>query len=86
MQIDANKVRNKKKKLKGKNLTSLVVNKPIINNRICTYYKKLWAKYKNLRDNQVIHASNGSIKLKVSKTGNVLTVTHDVDLEVFVPW
>ena len=86
---DANKVRTDKKKLKGKNLTSLGINKPIyINDSLCTYYKKLWAKCKKLRDNQVIHAfwiSNGSIKLKVSETGNVHTVTHDVDLEVFFP-
>ena len=75
--------------MKGKNLTSLGINKPIyINDSLCTYYKKLWAKCKKLRDNQVIHAfwiSNGSIKLKVSETGNVHTVTHDVDLEVLFP-
>ena len=46
---------------------------------------KLWAKCKKLCCNKVIHAfwiSNGSIKLKVSETGNVHTVSHDVDLEV----
>ena len=84
-----NKVSTKKKKLKRKNLTSLGINKPIyINDSLCTYYKKLWAKCKKLCDNQVIHAfwiSNGSIKLKVSETGNVHTVTHDVDLEVLFP-
>ena len=82
---DANKVPTEKKKLKGKNLTSLGINKPIYYK---SYYKKLWAKCKKLRDNQVIHAfwiSNGSIKLKVSETGNVHTVTHDVDLEVLFP-
>ena len=42
---NANKVRTKRKKLKGKNLTSLGINKPIyINDSLCTYYKKLWAK------------------------------------------
>ena len=86
---DANKVRTEKKKLKGKNLTSLRINKPIyINDSLCTYYNKLWAKCKKLRDNQVIHAfwiSNRSIKLKASETGNVHTVTHDVDLEVLFP-
>ena len=85
----ANKVRTEKKKLKLKNLTSLGINKPIyINDSLCTYYKKLWAKCKKLRGNQVIHAfwiSNGSIKLKVYETGNVHTVTHDVDLEVLFP-
>ena len=86
---DANKVRPAKKKLKGNNLTSLGINKPIyVNDSLCTYYKKLCAKCKKLRDNQVIHAfciSNGSIKLKVSETGNVHTMTHDVDLEVLFP-
>ena len=85
---DANKVRTDKKKLKGKNLTSLGINKPIyINDSLCTYYK-IWTKCKKLHDNQVIHAfwiSNGSIKLKVSETGNVHIVTHDVDLEVLIP-
>ena len=78
----ANKVRTEKKKLKGKNLASLGMNKPIYIN------DSLWAKCKKLRDNQVIHAfwiSNGSIKLKVSETGNVHTVTHDVDLEELFP-
>ena len=86
---DANKVRTDKKKLKGKNLTSLGINKPIyISDSLCTYYKKIWTKCKKLHDNQVIHAfwiSNGSIKLKVSETGNVHIVTHDVDLEVLIP-
>ena len=72
---NANKVRSKKRKLKSKNVTSLGINKPIyINDSLCTYYKKLWAKCKKLRDNQGIHAfwiSNGSIKLKESEIGNV---------------
>ena len=65
------------------------INKPIyINDSLCTYYKKPWAKCKKLRDNQVIHAfwiSNGSINLKVSETGDLLTVTHDVGLEALFP-
>ena len=68
----SNKVRTEKEKLRGKNLTSLGINKPIyINNTISTYYKKLREKCKKLRDDKVIHAfwiSNGSIKLKVSAT------------------
>ena len=54
---DANKVRPEKKKMKGNNLTSLGINKPIyVNDSLCTYYKKLCTKCKKLRDNQVIHA------------------------------
>ena len=86
---DANNFRKKKKKLKGKNLNSLGINNPIyINDIACTYYKNLWAKCKKLHDNKVIRVfwiSNGSVKLKVSETGNVHTVTHDVDLEVLFP-
>ena len=89
MRKEANKVRTEKKKLKGKNLTSLGINKQIyINDSLCRCYKKLWAKCKKLRDNQVIHAfciSNASIKLKVSETGNVHAVTHDVNFEVLFP-
>ena len=86
---DANNVRTKKEKLKGKRLTSLRINKPIyINDSLCTYCKKLWAKCKELRDNQVIHAFwiwNRSIKLKVLETRNVHTVTYDVNFEVLFP-
>ena len=86
---DANKVWTKKKKLKRKNLTSLGIKKPIyINDGLCTYYKKLWVKCKKLCDNQVIHEfwiSNRSIKLKVSETANVHTMTHDIDLDVSFP-
>ena len=81
------KFQPRRKKLKGKNLTSLGINKPIyINDSLCKYYNKFWANYKRLRDNQVIHAfwiSNRPIKLKVLETGNVHTLTHEVDLEVF---
>ena len=84
---DANKVRTRKKKLKGKNLTSLGINKPIyINDSLCTYYKKIWAKHKTVHGNKVIYSfwiSNESTKLKVSETGNVHP--HDVDLEVLLP-
>ena len=86
---NANKVWAEKKKLEGKNLTSLGINKPIcINDSLCTYYKKLWTTCKKLLDNKAIHAfwiSNGSIKLKVSETGIIHTVIHDIDLEVLFP-
>ena len=39
---DANKIRSEKKKLKGKNLTSLGINTSVyINDSLCMYYKKL---------------------------------------------
>ena len=45
------------KKLKGKNLTSLGVNTSVyINDSLCIYYKKLWAKCKKLHDNKLIYA------------------------------
>ena len=77
---NANKVRAEKKKLKGKNHTSLGKNKPIyIIHSLCTYCKR-----KKLRDNKVIHVfwtSNGLIKLKISETlDNVHKVTHDVEV------
>ena len=69
-----------KKRLKGKNLTSLG-----INDSLCIYYKKLWAKCNKLHSNKLIHAfltSNGSIKLKVCENGNIHVINYDVDLEV----
>ena len=86
---DANKIRSEKKKLKGKNLTSLGINTPVyINDSLCIYYKKLWAKCKKLHNNKLIYAfwiSNGSIKLKVSENGNIHVITHDLDLEELFP-
>ena len=56
-QKDANKIRYEKKKLKGKNLTLLEINIPVyINNSLCIYYKKLWAKLKKLHNNKLIYA------------------------------
>ena len=44
----------KKKKSKGKNLTSLGINTPVyINDSLCIYYKKLWAKCKKLHNNKL---------------------------------
>ena len=82
---DTNKIRAEKKKWKGKNLTSLGINTPVyINDNLCIYYKKLWAKYKKLHNNKLIYAFwtlNGSIKLKFSENGNIHVITHNVDLE-----
>ena len=86
---DANKIRAEKKKLKGKNLTSLGINTPVyINDSLCIYYKKLWVNCKKLHNNKLIYAfwtSNSSIKLKFSKNGNIHVITHDVDLEELFP-
>ena len=39
---DANKIRSEKKKLRGKNQTSLGINTPVyINDSLCIYFKKL---------------------------------------------
>ena len=86
---DANKIRSEKKKLKGKNLTSLGINTPVyINDSLCIYYKKLWPKCKKLHNNKLIYAfwtSNGSIKLNISENGNIHVITNDVDLEELFP-
>ena len=86
---DTNKICSEKKKLNGKNLTSLGINAPVyINGSLCIYYKKLWAKCKKLHNNKLIYAfwtSNCSIKLKVSENGNIHVITHDVDLEELFP-
>ena len=69
---DANKIRSEKKKLEGKNLTSVGINAPVyINDSLRIYYKKLWVKCTKLHN-------NGSIKLKVSKNNNIHVTTHDV--------
>ena len=54
---DANKIRSEKKKLKGKKLISLGINTPVyINDSMCIYYKKLWAKCKKLHNSKLIYA------------------------------
>ena len=54
---NANKIRSEKKKLKGKNLTSLGINTPVyINDSLCIYYEKLWTNCKKLLNNKLIYA------------------------------
>ena len=61
------------------------ISSPIfINNSLCAYNKKLWDKYKKLRDNRYVHefwTSYGLIKIKVSKCAPPVTITQAVDLE-----
>ena len=73
------------KKLKLLNLASLGISSPIfINDSLCAYYKELWAKFKKLWLNKYIHGfwiSYGLIKIKVSESSPLVTITHDVNLE-----
>ena len=82
---DADKIRQVKKKLKSLNLESMGISSPIfINDSLCAYYKKLWAKCKMLWLNKYIYGfwvSYGSIKIKESESLLPVTITHDVDLE-----
>ena len=86
---DADKIRRAKKKLKGLNLSSIGINSAVyINDSLCRYYKNLWAKCKKLWLNKFIHGfwtSNGSIRLKLTETGNVRVIIHDADLEELFP-
>ena len=85
----ANKIHSEKKKLKGKNLTSIGINTSVyIHDSLRIYYKKLWAKSKKLHSNKLIYAfwtSTGFVKQKVSENGNIHVITHDVDLEELFP-
>ena len=61
------------------------ISSPIfINDSLCAYYEKLWAKCKKLWLNKHIHGfwvSYGLTKIKVSENSPPVTITHDVDLE-----
>ena len=60
----------------------------MIKDSLCQYYKNLWAKCKKLWLNKSIHGiwtSNWSIRLKLTETGNVHSITHDADLEELFP-
>ena len=55
-----------------------------INDSLCGYYKKLWAKCKTLWYNKFIHGfwfSYGLIKVKVSESSPPVLISYDVDLE-----
>ena len=86
---DADKIRRAKKKLKVLNLSSIGINSAeYINDSFCRYYKNLWAKCKKLWLNKFIHdfwKANGSIRLKLTETGNVRVITYDVDSEELFP-
>ena len=86
---DADKICRAKKKLKGLDLSSIGINSAMfINDRLCRYYKNLWAKCKKLGLNKFIHGfwtSNGSIRLKLTETCNVRVIAHDADLEEVFP-
>ena len=59
-----------------------------INDNLCHYYKNLWAICKKLwlnKFNRGFSTCNGSIRLKLTETGNVLVITHNADLEEFFP-
>ena len=61
-----------------------IISTTLINNKLCAYYEKLWAKCKKLWDNKFIHGfwvSYGLIKIKVSEGSPPITFLHDVDLE-----
>ena len=86
---DAEEIRKARKKLKSLNLSSIGIESPIyINDSLCVYYKKLWAKCKNLWEEKYINGfwvSNGSIRLKITENGKVHIIGHDADLEELFP-
>ena len=86
---DPNKIRKASKKLKGLDLSSIGINSAVfINDSLCRYYKNLWAKWMKLWLNKFIHGSwtsNGSIRLKLTETGNLCVIAHDADLEELYP-
>ena len=86
---DAYKNRRAKKKLEGLDLSSISINSAgFINDSLFQYCKNLWGKCKGLWLDKFIHGfwtSNGSIRLKLTETGNVRVITHDADLEKLFP-
>ena len=86
---DTNLIRKNKNKLKGMNLCLTSINNPVfINDSLCSYYKMLWRKCKNLWCNKYIHAfwmSNGTLRLKLTASGRVHIITHCQDLDELFP-
>ena len=71
------------------NLSSIGITTPVyINDSLCSYYKRLWRKYRKLWSNKFIHTfsvPNGSIKLKIADNDRVYTITYNNDLEELFP-
>ena len=81
---DTDKIREVKKKVKIKlKFESMGINNPIfINDSLCTYYKKLWAKCKRLWMDKFIRGfwvSYWLIKIMVSESSTPCIITHDQD-------
>ena len=86
---DANLIWKNKNKLKGMNLCSVGINNPVfINHNLCSYYKMLWWRCKKLWYSKYINAfwvSNGTLRLKLTESEHVHTITHSQDLDVLLP-
>ena len=70
-------------------MSSIGINLAVfINDKLCRYYKNLWVKCKKLWLNKVIHGfwtSHGSIRLKLTETGNIRVITRNADLKKLFP-
>ena len=70
--------------MKSLNLESMGINCPIfVNDSLCAYYKKLWAKYKKMWLSKYIYGfwiSYSLVKVKVSESSPLVTITHDMML------
>ena len=54
-----------------------------ISDSLCSYYKMLWSKCKQLCTSKIIHSfwtSSGTLKLCINKNGNTHLITHESDL------
>lgn len=87
-------INSKKKRLRDfepsdlRNLNLPPGTKLFISDSLCSYYKMLWSKCKQLRDSGLIHAfwtSSGSLKFCFKDNGDTHSITHESDLVSLFP-
>ena len=86
---DSDEIRRVRSKLKTTDLKPIGITTLVyINDSLCFYYKRLWAKCKKLWTNKFIFGywvSNGSTKIRISERSPVKVISHIVDLEKLFP-
>ena len=82
------KVRKDLTKLSIEDLQLTGQGKWYINQSLCPYYRVLWSKSKSLHSIAKIfsyYVSNGTVKIKIQKTSQPLSIMHISDLDKLLP-
>ena len=82
------KSRNKLKDISMEELGFTPGTKIFINESLCSYYKVLWSKSKQLflkKKIAAFYTTNGTVKIRIRENSAPISITHDVDLAEHFP-